>query len=97
MAMPGECFLFYFHYGTAHRAIIFAVITEITMSCNLGRWYGHRHLSNIDCIMVHTACLVCFIGTVKGCSKKKGKCVGRCCTSGRHTTKLKQSIFFRNL
>jgi hypothetical protein len=70
MAMPGECFLFYFHYGTAYRAIIFAVITETTMSCSLGRWYGHRHLSNIDCLMVHTACLVCFISIVNGRSKK---------------------------
>jgi hypothetical protein len=31
---------------------------------------NHRHLSNIDCLMVCTACLVCFICTVYGCSKK---------------------------
>jgi hypothetical protein len=31
---------------------------------------NHRHVSNIDCLMVHTACLVCFISTVNGCSKK---------------------------
>ncbi len=30
----------------------------------------HRHLSNIDCFMAHTACLVCFISTVNGRSKK---------------------------
>ncbi len=31
----------------------------------------HRHLSNIDCLMAHTACLVCFISTVNGRSKKE--------------------------
>ncbi len=33
----------------------------------------HRYLSNIDCLMSHTACLVCFISTVNGHSKKKRK------------------------
>jgi hypothetical protein len=33
----------------------------------------HRHLRNIDCLMAHTACLVCFISTVNGCSKKVRK------------------------
>jgi len=47
--------------------------------------------------MVHTTCLVCFISTVNGCSKKKGKCLGRCGASSGHITKLKQSIFFRYL
>jgi hypothetical protein len=28
---------------------------------------------------------------------KKGKCLGRCGASSGHTTKLKQSIFFRYL
>jgi hypothetical protein len=28
---------------------------------------------------------------------KKGKCLGRCGASTRHTTKLKQSLFFRYL
>ncbi len=32
---------------------------------------SHRHLSNTDCLMVHTACLVCFISTVNGRSKKR--------------------------
>jgi hypothetical protein len=55
---------------------------------------NHRHLSNIDCLMVHTACLVCFISTVNGRSKKTttGKCLGKCGASSRRTTKLKQSI-----
>ncbi len=50
--------------------------------------------------MACTTCLVCFIGTVKGGSKKKekkGKCFGSCGASSGHTTKLKQSIFFRYL
>jgi hypothetical protein len=33
----------------------------------------HRHLSNIDCIMMYTTCLVCFISTVNGRSKKDKK------------------------
>jgi hypothetical protein len=33
----------------------------------------HRHLSNINCLTVHTTCLVGFIGTVNGCCKKKKK------------------------
>ncbi len=33
----------------------------------------HRHLSNIVCLMAHTACFDCFISTVNGCSKKKRK------------------------
>jgi hypothetical protein len=35
--------------------------------------FSHRHLINIDCLMARTACLVCFISTVNGCSKKKKK------------------------
>jgi hypothetical protein len=33
----------------------------------------HRHLRNIDCLTARTACLVCFIGTVNGPSKKRKK------------------------
>jgi hypothetical protein len=47
--------------------------------------------------MAHTACRVCLISTVSGYCKKNGKCLGRCGTSRGHTTKLKQSIFFRFL
>jgi hypothetical protein len=32
--------------------------------------FNHRHLSNIDCLMAHTACLVCFISTVNDRIKK---------------------------
>jgi len=32
---------------------------------------ARRHLSNINCLMAHTACLVCFISTVNGYSKKE--------------------------
>ena len=50
----------------------------------------------IDWLMADTTCLVCLICTVSG-RCKKGKCLGRCGASSRHTTKLKQSIFFRYL
>ncbi len=50
----------------------------------------HRHLSNIYCLTAHTACLVCFISTVNGRSKKKSpRNTG---ASSRHITNLKQSI-----
>ncbi len=48
--------------------------------------------------MAHTACLVCIISTVNGCSKKKKE--KKPITSGassRHTTKLKQSKILRCL
>jgi hypothetical protein len=35
--------------------------------------YDHRHVSNTDCLKARTACLVCFISTVNGRSKKKKK------------------------
>ncbi len=35
--------------------------------------YNHRHLRNIDYVTVHTACLVCFISTVNGRSKRRKK------------------------
>ncbi len=56
----------------------------------------HRHLSIIDCLTTRTACLVRFISTVKGRSKKKKekKPITSCASSG-HITKLKQSIFLR--
>jgi hypothetical protein len=56
------------------------------------RWhtYTHRHLSNIDCLMVHTTCLVYFICTVNGHSKKKKP--WKTGASSGHITNLKQSI-----
>jgi hypothetical protein len=54
---------------------------------------AHRHLSNIDCLMAHTACLVCFISTINGRSKKKKRLsLGRTGASSGHITNLKQSI-----
>ncbi len=52
----------------------------------------HRHLSNIDCLMAHTACLVCFISTVNGRSKKIKKKPWKMGSSSGHITNLKQSI-----
>jgi hypothetical protein len=40
---------------------------------NLFNPIPHRHLSNIDCLMAFTACLVCFISTVNGRNKNKIK------------------------
>ncbi len=51
--------------------------------------HSHRHLSNIDCLTAHPACLVCFISTVNGHSKKKTWKTG---ARSRHITNLKQSI-----
>jgi hypothetical protein len=41
--------------------------------------------------MAHTACLVCFISTVNGYSKKKKP--WKTGTSSRHITNLKESIY----
>jgi len=53
------------------------------------KWLVHRHLINIDCLTVHTACLVWFISTVNGKGKKKPWKTG---ASSGHITNLKQSI-----
>jgi hypothetical protein len=54
---------------------------------------SHRDLSNIDCLKACTACLVCFISTVNGHSKKRLKCGA----SNGHIINLKQSIFSFNI
>ncbi len=51
--------------------------------------FFHRHLCNIDCLMVSTALLVCFIRTVDALSKKEAI---KTCASCGHITNLKQSI-----
>ncbi len=58
----------------------------------------HRHLRNIDSLMARSACLVCFISTANGHSKKKTekKAITGGSSSG-HITKLKQSILLRCL
>jgi len=38
---------------------------------------NHRHLSNIDCLRAHTACLVYFISTVNGHRKKRKRSLER--------------------
>jgi hypothetical protein len=53
----------------------------------------HRHLSNIDCLTMRTACLVCFISTINGLSKNKRKKPIKSGTRSGHITNLKQSIF----
>ncbi len=59
---------------------------------HFGQGYFHRHLSNINCFTVHTACRVCFISTVNGRSKKERKEANKTCTNSGHMTNLKQSI-----
>ncbi len=44
--------------------------TQIEMIISVS--HAHRHLSNIDRLMAHTACLACFTSTVNG-RRKKGK------------------------
>jgi hypothetical protein len=46
---------------------------ETSAKENINVRVSHRHLRNIGCLMVHTACLVCFISTVNGRSKKRKK------------------------
>ncbi len=55
---------------------------------------AHRHLRKIDWLMAYTACLVCFISTASGHSKKAKNALGKCGASFRDITKLEQSIFF---
>ncbi len=57
-----ECFFTLSHF---HNCLIFAAEARAHPSG------VHRHLSNINCLIAHTACLVCFISTVNGRSKKK--------------------------
>jgi hypothetical protein len=37
----------------------------------------HRHLSTIDCLKAHAACLVCFISTVNGNRKERKRSLER--------------------
>jgi len=46
---------------------------DFTVIETCGSSFYHRHLSNIDCLKARTACLVCFISTVNGRSKKEEK------------------------
>ncbi len=41
------------------------------LMANMSKYCDHRHLSNIDCLMAHPACLVCLISTVNDRTKKK--------------------------
>jgi hypothetical protein len=53
--------------------------------------WNHRHLSNIDCLKVHAASLVCFVSAVNGHHKKEKEALKEQ-HSSRHVTNLKQSI-----
>jgi hypothetical protein len=56
-----------------------------------------RHLSNIDCLMACTACLVCFISTVKGCSKKAENALEGVALVAGTQQNLSNLLFFRYL
>jgi hypothetical protein len=88
-------YIMHAHNKYIHVFNLYVVISyfhTIHVHCN------HRHLRNMDCLMVRTTCLVCFISTVNGCSKKKKekKPITSGASSG-HITKLKQSILLRCL
>jgi hypothetical protein len=58
------------------RAIFKTYFSFQIQPSNLVRLHGdlglfHRHLSNIDCLIARTACLVCFISAVYGRSKNE--------------------------
>ncbi len=54
-----------FAKGNIIKALL---LVNMPQHCNC---LSNRHLTNKDCLMARTACLVCFISTVNGCSKKK--------------------------
>ncbi len=54
----------------------------------------HRHLSNIDCLIAHITCLVCFIRSVNGHSKKKKKKGWKSGASSGYITNLSNLFFF---
>ncbi len=51
--------------------------------------FYHRRLRIIDCLMSHTACLVCWVSTVGGGCKNA---LGRGSVSSGYIKKLEQSI-----
>ncbi len=68
------CFRTYGCYFLQNLVIIFLLRNHksiFLMIITINQCFDHRHLRNIDCLMAHTACLVCFISTVNGCSKKE--------------------------
>jgi hypothetical protein len=48
------------------------MVKQLITNCEFKGW-NHRHLSNIDRLTVHSACLVCFSSSVNGRSKRKRK------------------------
>ncbi len=57
-------------------------------------YYSHRHLRKIDWLRAFTACLVCLVSTVSGCSKIA---LGKGSASSWHITNLSNLLFFRYL
>ncbi len=68
------------HFRRSHRYLRKVdCSTHISLRNRLQQNKGtsHRHLSNIDYLTAHTACLVCFISTVNDRSKKIKRSLGR--------------------
>ncbi len=59
------------YYNQASSRHITKLKQSILIRCQWAKGSFHRHLSNIDCLTAHTACLVCFISTVNGHNKNK--------------------------
>jgi hypothetical protein len=60
-------------YGAPPPLALFTIELMANLGCCQTSGFS-RHLSNVDCLKAHTACLVCFISTVNGhCKKRKKK------------------------
>jgi hypothetical protein len=58
-------------YVSKAQAIFWKKIWLVVGILRVQMGLDHRHLGNVDCLMVHTACHVCFTSTVNDCSEKK--------------------------
>ncbi len=76
------CWLVLIWFSSVHLTLAFKLVT-VDFS---------QRSKNIDCLMARTACLVCFISTVNGRSKKREKKPIMSCASSGRITKLKQSF-----
>jgi len=61
------------------------------------RSFYHRQLSNIDSLMARTACLLCFIKTVNGCSKKGENALKDVALEAGTQQNLSNLLFYRYL
>jgi hypothetical protein len=76
-----------------HSILNVALLSVIMLSVGATQ----RHLSNIDCLMACTACFVCFISTVNGCSKKVENAMEDVALVAGTRQNLSNLLFFRYL